>query len=178
MEAFNQSKSVCLIDVVSLRIPLLKVNTEKLIQKNTLNQKKGSFNKEVSLERKRANIEEKMTFLKQQRKKFIEKREKIRKDIEEVKLEIHFLENLENLVNMNEVYLRKKDEYMVDVFKRKQSKKKMSSRRSSVDSDLIKYTLSLQVAYIIYSREQQMKEKVNVRRRRLSLIIRKSNATI
>ena len=131
----------------SLSIPILGVNSDQLIQKNFQCQKSGSFNKEVSLEKKRANMEQKVNLMKFQKKRLIEKRENLNKEIDQAKIDIHFEENLENYVNVNDLYNKKKEEFLQETLKKKSSKKTFHfMRRSSIE--IANFNLSFQVKYL------------------------------
>lgn len=131
----------------SLSIPILGVNSDQFIQKNFQCQKSGSFNKEVSLEKKRANMEQKVNLMKFQKKRLIEKREILNKEIDQAKIDIHFEENLENYVNVNDLYNKKKEEFLQETLKKKSSKKTFHlMRRSSIE--LANFNLSFQVKYL------------------------------
>jgi len=128
----------------SFIVPFLGLNTEQWIQKNSQNQKSGSFNKEVSLEKKRSNMEQKINLMKFQKKRLIEKRENLNKEINQAKIDIHFEENLENYVNLNEIYVKKKEEFFNESLKKKSSKKTIHGRRRS-SIDISNFNLSFQV---------------------------------
>jgi hypothetical protein len=130
----------------SFIIPFLGLNTEQYIHKNSQNQKSGSINKEVSLEKKRSNMEQKINLMKFQKKRLIEKKENLNKEIDQVKIDIHFEENLENYVNLNEIYVKKKEEFFNENIKKKPSKKIVYGRRRS-SIDISNFNLSFQVRF-------------------------------
>jgi len=91
-------------------------------------------------------MEQKINLMKFQKKRLIEKKENLNKEIDQVKIDIHFEENLENYVNLNEIYVKKKEEFFNENIKKKPSKKIVYGRRRS-SIDISNFNLSFQVRF-------------------------------
>ena len=91
-------------------------------------------------------MEQKINLMKFQKKRLIEKRENLNKEINQAKIDIHFEENLENYVNLNEIYVKKKEEFFNESLKKKSSKKAIHGRRRS-SIDISNFNLSFQVKF-------------------------------